>query len=129
MQNLKIYNICKNPKTPNNMQERSKFQFNKSMATDLKKKELANENHFENYLIKKFIRNMQNHLRQRGVSESNISFATEYAKDRITKDNILQVYGKPMQLILQHLANNTLSEIKNYGASYVSPYIKNHPHQ
>ena len=93
----------------------------------LRHKELAHEDHFEKYLIAKFLLNLRNHLKQRNIPESDITFVLQFAKDKLTEDNIKYIYGKPMQLVLQHLASNTLKALQSYTASYITPYIKNHP--
>lgn len=103
------------------------FQHNLALSTKCKKPELGSENHFENYLLQKFFRNLRNHLKQRNIGEADIAFVTNYAKNIINKDNILYIYGNPMQLILQHLANGTIKELYNSKISYKTPYIKNHP--
>jgi hypothetical protein len=97
-------------------------------SNNIRHKELAHEDHFEKYLIAKLLVNLRNHLKQRNISESDIKFTTEFAKNKITVDNIQYIYGKPMQLILMHLAAGTLSSFKTYTASYKTAYIKNHPH-
>jgi len=107
--------------------QKSITAYNKAHAGKCTKPELGRELHYEKYLIEKLRLNMRNHLLQRNIPKPDINFVIEQLSARVTEKNILDVYGRPIALILQCLAKNELGKLKSYTASYTKGYLPDGP--
>lgn len=109
--------------------QKSITAFNQAHSGKCKKPELGRELHYEKYLIEKLVLNMRNHLLQRNINKGDIEFVIKRLRDTVTEKNILDVYGRPIALILQYMASGEISKLKQFTASYKIGYNPDGPKQ
>jgi hypothetical protein len=103
MQFYILINKYANLKTPHTMQTKMKPGLGK--------------NGYEQYLIKQHYKELHKLLEEWNVSHDKITIIMGYHQRKVKTENIISLYTHPISVFLDHLLDNTLSDLYQFTSS------------